>query len=344
MTPEKIKETLISFGYKLSDRGSYWQTNAIYRNGDNNTALQIYKDTGVWKDHVEQTSFMPFEKLVQVTLGTNDTEEIKKYISKDIPFEFSYQVGKKIVMEKTYSKSILDKLLPHYDFYNKKGISSETLKLFKGGLATNGKMFQRFVFPIFNSSDKIHGFSGRSMIKDPSKPKWKHIGYKSKWIYPRLLSEKSIIDSGSVYIVESIGDLLSLYESGNKNILCSFGVGISPSLISYLVGLNPKKIFISFNNDSLSDNNAGLNGALKSFLKLTNYFDPSKVFISLPFKNDFGDMNTKEINDWFLNSNNIEKTDHDLNILKQLNSLFRNGVLNDSAGKSFKKFKKTFDA
>ena len=43
-------------------------------------------------------------------------------------------------------------------------------------------------------------------------------------------------------------------------------------------------------------------------------------------------------------NNNIEKTDHDLNILKQLNSLFRNGVLNDSAGKSFKKFKKTFDA
>ena len=67
MNSSKIEEVLTSLGYKLTDRGSYWQTSAIYRNGDNNTALQIYKDTGVWKDYVEQTPYMTFEKLLKVT-------------------------------------------------------------------------------------------------------------------------------------------------------------------------------------------------------------------------------------------------------------------------------------
>ena len=34
---------------------------------------------------------------------------------------------------------------------------------FKGGLATEGAMYQRFVFPIYNDEQKICGFSGRDM-------------------------------------------------------------------------------------------------------------------------------------------------------------------------------------
>ena len=47
------KEVLENLGYRLKDHGSYWRTNAVYRSGDNSTALQIYKDTGVWKDYVD---------------------------------------------------------------------------------------------------------------------------------------------------------------------------------------------------------------------------------------------------------------------------------------------------
>lgn len=59
------KTILENLGYKLSDRGTFWQTSAIYRNGDNPTAIQVYKDTGVWKDFVEDTNFLPFEALVK---------------------------------------------------------------------------------------------------------------------------------------------------------------------------------------------------------------------------------------------------------------------------------------
>ena len=84
MNSEKIKQSLIDLGYKLSDRGAYWQTNAIFRNGDNKTAIQIYKDSGVWKDYVQGSKFSPFQRLVEITLGTNDPNEIKKYTDAEI--------------------------------------------------------------------------------------------------------------------------------------------------------------------------------------------------------------------------------------------------------------------
>jgi hypothetical protein len=75
-----VESTLNSLGYDLSDKGDYWQTNALFRNGDNKTALQIYKNSGVWKDYVNNTSFMPFKKLVQLTLNSNDDHLIDRNI------------------------------------------------------------------------------------------------------------------------------------------------------------------------------------------------------------------------------------------------------------------------
>ena len=73
-------------------------------------------------------------------------------------------------MEKTYDDSMLEDLFPHYDFYNQKGIDTEILMSLKGGLATQGQMYQRFVFPIYNSDRKIHGFSGRDMAQRDNAP------------------------------------------------------------------------------------------------------------------------------------------------------------------------------
>ena len=114
-----VKETLDNLGYKLLDRGDYWQTNALFRGGDNRTAIQIYKDTGVWKDHVNQTPFMPFKKLVQATLGSNDDEIIEGAIFKQDLFTDAVKFNNKprISMEKTYNDSCLSRLLPHYCFY-----------------------------------------------------------------------------------------------------------------------------------------------------------------------------------------------------------------------------------
>ena len=170
------KEVLENLGYRLKDHGSYWRTNAVYRSGDNSTALQIYKDTGVWKDYVEDSQFMPFEALLQKTLNTKDPNAVKHYL-KDNGVNIGARIKQKHLLkeEKTYSPKVLTKLLPHHDFYLEKDISKETLEDFKCGLAMSGKMYQRVIFPIFRKDGRIHGFSGRKVTND-DRPKWLHMG------------------------------------------------------------------------------------------------------------------------------------------------------------------------
>ena len=65
---EQFQEILESLGYKLIDCGDHWRTQALYRDGDNKTALKIYKNTGVWMDFVENKGSKPFEALLKATL------------------------------------------------------------------------------------------------------------------------------------------------------------------------------------------------------------------------------------------------------------------------------------
>ena len=162
ISQEKIKECLTNLGYSLQDRGPYWQTNAIFRNGDNRTAIQIYKDSGVWKDHVQNSPFSPLKRLVEMTLGTNDPKELKKYLEDDdIGSNYNKKkFSEKLEMEEIYPENCINKLLPHYKFYNDKNISSDILKSLKSGYATSGKLNNRFIFPIYNEHGQIHGFSG----------------------------------------------------------------------------------------------------------------------------------------------------------------------------------------
>jgi hypothetical protein len=314
---DRIKEILEELGYKLYDKGSYWQSSALYRNGDNQTALQIYKDTGAWKDYVKGTNFMSFKQLIILTLNTNDPDIIKKYLD---PSAITFLATKsksrdeKIETEEVYPLSLLDNLFPHYKFYNQRGIDDQILKDLKGGLATKGQMYQRFVFPIFNEYGQIHGFSGRDMSGKEGKPKWKHMGRKTNWVYPAFVPVNGeplfeIIDTNSIIIVESIGDCLSLWQRGYRNVLVSFGLDMSSKLMCSLMRFNVSKIYLCFNNDMGKEDNRGMNACVKNFLKLLNFFDKDSIKICLPTKNDFGDMSDQDFIKWkekmsFIDDNN----------------------------------------
>lgn len=84
---------------------------------------------------------------------------------------------------------------------------------------------------------------------------------KSKWIYPSFVNEDYVKDQEEVILVESIGDMLSLWEAGIKNSVVLFGVNLSDSILFYLIGLRVKKIVIALNNDG--ENKAGNSGAEK---------------------------------------------------------------------------------
>lgn len=340
-----IESLLGGLGYKLNDCGDHWRTSALYRGGDNPSSLQIYKSSGVWRDYVSDEGYKPLAFLIKKTVGE---EQYKKYSSSFSEITSStIQPAKELIsLEKFFDDSLPDDLLPHYSFYNKKGISDETLSFFRSGMSTEGQMYQRFVFPIFNKQGKIHGIAGRNMSVNSNRSKWKHVGKKSQWAYPLYCSDNqkeyptlhAINSTSEVILVESIGDMLSLHEAGIKNVLVTFGLDVSPHLISILIGLSPNNIVFSFNNDVGKDLNPGMLGSIKNYLKLLSYFDSDKLHICLPTKNDFGDMDNNDIKKWIhKKSNNILNNKKLINrLLAEINKYYKLGKISNNLYKNKK--------
>jgi len=328
---DKVKEILDELGYRLPDRGSYWQTNAAFRDGDNKTAIQIYKDSGVWKDYVEGTGYQPLQALVSKTSGSEE-KNLNKILGEIKNNETETSSVQKLETEKKFDDTIYQNLIPHYDFYTQKGISEKTLKYFNSGLCTGGPMYQRHVFPIFNEHQEIHGLSGRdvSTSGNTSRPKWKHMGKTSNWVFPLYLKNshdssqcyESIIKEREVVIVESVGDCINLFENGYQNCLVSFGLTISQKLICAITELNPSRITISFNNDKSSEENRGLIASIKNYCKLLSFFDYEKINICLPTKKDFGDMNEEDFQNWKIKKENLNQKKLRINIKETAEKLY----------------------
>ena len=302
---ENFQGILESIGYNLIDCGDHWRTQALYRDGDNQTAVKIYKNTGVWMDFVENKGSKPFEALVKLTVkDSKQITEILGHCSTDNIT--TYSAVEKIDMEKIYPESSLRKLFPNYNFYLNREISESTQKVFQTGLAGVGKMYRRIVFPIYNEHDQIIGFSGRKVDNNNNYPKWKHLGRRNNWTYPAF-NKKTGVDEEiklkkEVILVESIGDALALYEQGIKNVLVMFGLSVNNNIVNYLSAYAISHIYISTNNDKGSGENRGFIAAIKSFIKLSKYFDLDSLTIKFPPKpyNDFGDahLGACDLSEW----------------------------------------------
>lgn len=295
ISSEDFQGILESMGYILIDCGDHWRTRALYRDGNNETAVKVYKNTGVWMDFVENKGSKPFEALVKDTLK-DDPKELASILG-GAKREITpvYTQKQTIDMEKIYPENSLDKLFPNYNFYLKRGISEATQKAFGVGLAGVGKMYRRMVFPIYNEHHQIIGFSGRKVDDNNNYPKWKHIGRRNNWVYPAFNGDigvdEAITRAEEVILVESIGDAMALYEQGIKNVLVMFGLSVNSQIVNYLNSKPINQIFISTNNDRDSGENRGLIAAIKTFIKLSTYFDLERLIIKFPTApyNDFGD-------------------------------------------------------
>lgn len=287
---------LKEIGYRLEDRGSYWQTAAIFRNGDNKTSIRIYKDTGVWSDFVEGQKPLPFELLLKKTLKTND---ISKYLDGSKVTNIIYKKIEKLLKEeKTYSDQCLKKLLPDRQYFESRGIPAWVQKEYQCGLATSGKLYQRIVFPIRRSDNNIHGFIGRKVLQNNESPKWLNFGKTADWFYPYFSVDgvqEQIKHENLVFVVESIGDSMSLYRSGVKNNIVCFTNNIQPKITSRLSNLGTN-IALSFNNDE--GQNRGFDGALSSLIKLSDTVDLDKIWFCPPPREDFGIMSDEEVRSW----------------------------------------------
>ena len=293
MIQDSIENILIELGYNLSSEGSrYWRARPIYRSSQNSTSLRIYKDTGFFVDFSANISGS-FEELINLSLGLKNIKEAKSWLQ-NRNFESNSIVfhKPKISMVPTFNDDYPSTLQKNYYFFNKRGITDETLKNFECGVDMTGKMNNRFVFVIRDEEGKIIGLVGRDLLSRGTK--WKNMGKKSKWLFPDI-ALPYIKDKKEVILVESIGDMLALWEAGIKNTMVIFGVRLSNELANLLACLNLKNIIIATNNDSIKEENWGAKAAQGIHKKLCNLVDESILTIKLPNKNDWGETPTEEI-------------------------------------------------
>lgn len=286
-----IKSILEKIGYSnIKELPDHYQTTPIYRDSDNPTALVIKKDSGVYYDFVERKGGS-FKELVQRTLKLKTLDEAHKLLEE---CDFEVDLEKKdnkhisfITMQKTFDKNMLLKLIKKHDYWVNRGISQDTIQKFNGGVTFNGRLTNRYVFPIFNDKTELVGFAGRLLVKNDDFPKWKLISQKQNWIYPTI-SHLEVSRMKSAILVESIGNMLSLYEIGIKNVIVTFGVSISSEIIKFLLKSDVNKISIVFDNDE--QNKVGQNAAIDARAELLKYFDENSVSIIIPESKDLNEM------------------------------------------------------
>jgi 5S rRNA maturation endonuclease (ribonuclease M5) len=292
-----VFQVLTDLGYKLKDHGKEYRARPLYRDSDNDTVLKIEKNSGNWFDFKQNISG-DLNSLVKLTLKLDGVDEAKQWLkNKNFISQVFTNVEKPLIKSaKSFDINILDRLENRHDYWINRNITQETISQFKGGVAHAGKMKNRYVFPIFNLKNNIIGFSGRD-VTNISKIKWKHLGEKSDFLYPLFLNHSILQEQREIILVESVGDMLSLWQSGIKNVLVTFGTSLSLPILNHMLKLDIKKIYISLNNDS-NKNMAGNIGADKIHFRLKRYFDQRQIKIALPIKKDFGEMTNEEILQW----------------------------------------------
>ena len=290
---DSVRDILVDLGYHLIDSGKDYRAKPLYRDSSSNTVLSINKGTGRWIDFKEQR-FGTIEELVRLTLKLEDISQAKLYLSNKFEFEAPKPEKEKLKSPTVFGAANLEKIIPDYSYWVDRGISRDTLKVFESGVMREGKMRNRYVFPVFDSRNRLMGAAGRDLTNTQA-AKWKFSGEKSLWAYPLKYNQQILRKKKEVFLVESIGDMLALWESGIRHTIVTFGLHIPPKIKQVLMALDPNKIYISFNND---DNKAGNNGATKAYQNLRRQVDLHQLEIELPPKKHFGCMSSHEIIKW----------------------------------------------
>ena len=193
-------------------------------------------------------------------------------------------------IERIWPKELLNRLIKDHSYWVKRGIPESVIAGFQGGVATEGQMKNRYVIPIFNEDDEIHGFSGRciqSMTEQERKqfkrPKYKHLGPVDKWIWADV---DEIHSTRRAILVEGQGCRLSCEARGHPQAMVLWGVHMSQAVLGKLIELDPTDIVISTNNDTKS-HSAGQRAAAAIKKTLDNFFAPEVSRVILPPVKDF---------------------------------------------------------
>lgn len=181
-----------------------------------------------------------------------------------------------------------------YRYMKSKGISDDLLR--RSGLMNvdlkRGTMYDKFwnrvIFPILDTSNKIIGFGGRVM--GDAKPKYLNspetkIFDKSRNLYALNLARRTREDY--LILCEGYMDVISMHQAGFTNAVASLGTSLTPGHCALLARFT-KKVVLSYDSDS-----AGVAAAMRAIpmlrraqitpriLRLDPYKDPDEMIQAL---------------------------------------------------------------
>jgi DNA primase len=287
----EIESVLLKLGFDLKNDGpSFWRCFPIYRESSNATSLRIAKNTGSFIDFSANVKGSIYD-LIKLTLGLSSLKEAKQWMEGE-GHEIQFIEKKpKIILDKKIEAKYYENLMPSFSFYEKRGISLETLENFECGVCFSGKQNNHLVFVIRDENGDVKGVVGRDLLG--GRVKWKKLGDSRRWVFPlSALSEAEA--AGEIFLVESIGDMLALWDVGVKNVIVLFGIELSSRVLSIISSLSIKKIHISLNNDANKDKNWGQLASESMKNKLSKVVDLEKIQIFPPPEGDWGDLPKEE--------------------------------------------------
>ena len=154
-------------------------------------------------------------------------------------------IGLSYFRERGFRDDIIEKFSLGYCLNDKDAFTRHSLKnsykldyLVKTGLTVQGDNYTvdrfrgRIIFPVFGISGKVVAFGGRTMKSEQKGAKYvnspeSEIYHKSQVLYGLFHAKKDIVEKDKCYLVEGYTDVISVYQSGIKNVVASSGTALS---------------------------------------------------------------------------------------------------------------------
>lgn len=151
------------------------------------------------------------------------------------------------------------------EYFRERGTDEKLLEELGLVSKKDGRYYDKFrnrvIFPIINTAGKVIGFGGRALDGE-AMPKYlnspeNRVFQKKNNLYALNLTRQDIGRAKSAIIVEGYMDVISLYQSGVKNVTASLGTALTDNQAK-LINRYTKSVVLSYDADD-----AGLKAALR---------------------------------------------------------------------------------
>ena len=141
----------------------------------------------------------------------------------------------------------------------------------RGGQGQYDFYRSRIMFPIWDHSGKVRGFSSRA-VKEDQVPKYLNSGEsfifdKGNILYGYNLAKNHIREQDSVIIVEGNMDVIMLHQYGFKNSVATMGVALSQASVKLLSNMT-KNIYLAMDSDP---------AGMKAMVRINNDFLDAEI-------------------------------------------------------------------